>query len=58
MWLKEYRKKINKTQLQIANEVGITRQMIAALEKGAKPSVKTAKKIGQVMGFDWKLFFD
>jgi len=31
--------------------------MISAIENGARPSVKVAKKIGKVLGFDWKFFF-
>jgi len=38
-------------------KVGITRQMISAIENGAKPSVDTAKKIAVVINVDWHLFF-
>ena len=45
------------TQQMLADEIGVTRQMISAIENGANPSVETAKAIAAVLGFDWTLFF-
>jgi len=58
MDLLQLRRKANLTQREIAVQVGITRQMISAIEHGASTSVGTAKKIAAVMGFDWHLFFE
>lgn len=58
-WLVEKRKKANKTQKEIADKVGITRQMIGALENGtATPHPKTAMRIADVLDFDWEKFFE
>jgi transcriptional regulator with XRE-family HTH domain len=57
MILADFRKKARITQQELALEVGVTRQMISAIEKGAKPSVSTAKSIAKVLGFDWRLFY-
>jgi transcriptional regulator with XRE-family HTH domain len=57
MVLSEQRRIANLTQNALAERVGITRQMISAIENGAKPSVDTAKKIAAVIGVDWHLFF-
>ena len=46
------------TQQALADTVGVTRQMISAIENGANPSVKTAKKIANALGFEWTLFYD
>lgn len=58
-WLKELRHKSNLTQEQLAKMVGISRTMITEIENGnANPSVKVAKKIAAVLGFDWTRFFE
>jgi putative transcriptional regulator len=58
-WLKELRQRSNLTQEQLAKMVGISRTMITEIENGkANPSVKVAKKIAAVLGFNWTRFFD
>jgi len=58
-WLKELRRKSNLTQEQLAKMVGISRTMITEIENGnANPSVKVAKKIAAVLGFDWTRFYE
>ena len=58
-WLKELRHKSNLTQEQLAKMVGISRTMVTEIENGnANPSVKVAKKIAAVLGFDWTRFYD
>ena len=57
MNLLHHRRIANLTQDALATKVGITRQMISAIENGAKPSVDTAKKIAAVINVDWHLFF-
>ncbi len=58
-WFTELRKKADLTQQNIADEVGITRQMISAIENGdADPSVATAKALGDLLNFSWTRFFE
>jgi len=59
-WLKELRSESgNMTQEQLAKKVGISRTMITEIENGnANPSVKVAKKIASVMGFNWTRFYE
>ena len=59
-WLKKLRREShNLTQEQLAKMVGISRTMITEIENGnANPSVKVAKKIAAVLGFDWTRFFE
>ncbi len=58
MNLYKIRKEQNITQQKLAEEVGVTRQMISAIEKGSKPSVETAKKIAKILDFEWTKFFE
>ena len=56
---KELRHKSHLTQEQLAKMVGISRTMVTEIENGnANPSVKVAKKIAAVLGFDWTRFFE
>lgn len=56
LWLIKYRGVF--TQQQVANKAGISRSYYAELESGNKnPSVKTAKRLGSVLNFDWTIFF-
>lgn len=46
-----YRKKMNLTQEELANEIGVTRQTIIALEQGRyNPSLELAFKITKKLG--------
>lgn len=56
--MKEKREEIKLTQEQLAEIVGVARSTITKIEKGGRTSVKTAKKIARVLGFDWTLFFN
>lgn len=57
-WLKELRIKANKTVDYIADYVGITRQYYYYIESGERGvPVPTAKKIAEVLGFDWTMFY-
>jgi putative transcriptional regulator len=58
-WLKKLRYESNLTQEQLAKMVGISRTMVTEIENGnANPSVKVAKKIAAVLGFDWTRLYD
>lgn len=58
-WLKKLRHKSNLTQEQLAKMVGISRTMVTEIENGnANPSVKVAKKIAAVLGFDWTRLYE
>ncbi|MNB67197.1 helix-turn-helix protein [compost metagenome] len=58
-WLISRRNSLKKTQESVAGEVGVARTTYASYEQGERtPSVPIAKKIGNVLGFDWPLFFE
>ena len=47
------------TQEQLANECGVQRTTITMIELGEnKPSVKLAKKLGEIFEINWKGFFE
>lgn len=59
IWLQVIRKKNNKSQNDIAKEVGISRVTYTSYELGSRnPSVEVAKRIGKELGFKWTLFFE
>ena len=59
MDLKKIRKEKGFTQEQLANECGVQRTTITMIEsENNLPSVETAKKLGEVLGIDWKVFFE
>jgi putative transcriptional regulator len=46
------------TQKDLAGKIKKHRSLIAKIESGKSlPSVETAKAIGEVLGFDWSLFY-
>lgn len=56
-WLVELRG--DRSQQKVADEIGIAQSTYASFETQARrPSVRTAKRIAQVMGFDWTRFYD
>lgn len=57
--LKTARKEKGYTQQQLADKAGVKRTTISNLEIGTskEPRTKNAKKIAEVLGIDWKLFF-
>jgi transcriptional regulator with XRE-family HTH domain len=46
----EQRKQKGYSQSQVAEKIGVTRQMISAIENGASPSIKTAQKLAEIFG--------
>ncbi|UQN27965.1 helix-turn-helix transcriptional regulator [Bacillus amyloliquefaciens] len=47
------------TQEEVANQADIKRPYYSQIESGVRrPSVQVAKKISEVLEFDWALFFD
>lgn len=57
--LREVRTSKEMSQVELAKECGVIRQTISNIECGlSKPSVELAKKIGEILGFDWTLFFE
>lgn len=58
-WLKELRIQRKMTQNEVAIQAGIERAYYTMIEQGYRsPSVKVAKDIGSVLGFDWTIFFE
>lgn len=58
-WMIEARKLQGLTCAATGAAVGVTAQAINAIEKGVRnPSVATAKRIANTLGFDWTRFFE
>lgn len=58
VWLIQLRENNGLTQQQVAEEIGVTRQTISALEKGtSNPSVSLAKNLAKLLQFKWTEFF-
>ena len=58
-WLIEMRKKKALSQKQVATSCGISRQYYSFIESGERNvPVHTAKKIAEILGFDWQKFFE
>lgn len=56
-WLVELR--AGRSQSKVAKEIGIAQSTYASIETGYRtPSVETAKKIADVLGFQWTQFFE
>lgn len=57
-WLVDIRLKKKLTQEQVAEKSEIERAYYTMIELGKRrPSVETAKKIANVLGIDWTIFF-
>ncbi len=56
--MREKRMSARLTQGELAYRVGVDRTTISKIERGVRPSVETAQKIGQCLGFNWTLFFE
>lgn len=57
-WLANFRNAKGLTHEQVAELAGIDRSYYTKIENGSTPSVKVAKRIASVLGFDWTLFFE
>lgn len=57
-WLRQMRKDLHLTEKQVAEAIGIKQAPYHRIETGqSSPRVENAKKIGNLLGFDWKLFY-
>lgn len=57
--LKAARKEMGMTAQETAERAGIPRSTYSNIETGVRnPSVKLAKRISAVLGFDWNQFFE
>ena len=57
--LKEIRKEKGITQQQLAKSSGVSQSQIARYESGERqPRPKVAQKLGKVLEFDWKEFYE
>lgn len=56
--LRTLREKAGLTQEELASLVGVQRTQITMIEIGkSRPSINTAKKLGEVLNVDWTIFF-
>lgn len=52
--LRSKREAAGLTQEELGRKIGVSRQAISMLESSInRPTVETAKKLGEVLGFDW-----
>lgn len=59
VWLKQLRLGKQMTEKQVADKACIAQPFYHNIEAGSKnPSPQTAKKIAEVLGFDWTRFFN
>ena len=55
----EKRTERNLTLKQVADAANVSESYCSLIERGVcKPSVKTAKRIAEVLGLDWTLFYE
>ena len=57
-WLLVLRRKMGLTQHELAEKVGVSRQTISQIENGYGLRKNTAKRIAEVMSFDWTKFYE
>lgn len=58
MNLKKLREKHAMTQQELADKAGVARSTISMIEQGEnQPSVKLAKKLGEILDVPWENFF-
>lgn len=57
--LRKKREECGYTQQRLADAVGVTQTAISLIESGDRlPSVPLAKKIGNVLGFEWSELYN
>ena len=58
-WLIKMRKERNLDQQDVAELIGTTQQFYNYVENGKRrPSPEVAIKIGKILNFDWRLFYE
>lgn len=57
--LAEKRRERKMTQAELAARVGVSQRAIAAYElRERRPSVETAKRLGEILGYPWAEIFE
>ncbi|MBS4053235.1 MAG: helix-turn-helix transcriptional regulator [Thermaerobacter sp.] len=58
IWLRDIRVEVGFTQAEVAVAIGISQPTYSHFESGIRrPSPETAQKIGNLLKFDWTMFF-
>ena len=58
-WLIAIRKKAGYSQKEVADQIHIAQPSYCNIEKGKRnPNPKTAKRIAELLGFQWTLFYE
>lgn len=58
-WLRKKRAEQRLSEMEVARRAGIAQPFYHNIEMEYKnPSVNTAKKIGEILGFDWTRFYE
>ena len=57
--VKQRRIELGRSQMQVAESVGIERSYYTKIENGLRPSVKVAQALANTLGgFNWTIFFE
>lgn len=56
-WLIEEREKKSMNQTELARESKLSQQLISKAERGDQISIRSAKKIADVLGCKWEKFY-
>jgi transcriptional regulator with XRE-family HTH domain len=56
--IRDYRRERGMTQETLAAQVGIGGPALSDIERGCRPSVENAKRLGRIVGFDWTRFYE
>jgi putative transcriptional regulator len=58
-WLIERRKEREMTQMNLADQAGISRAYYSQIEQNYRsPSIRVAKKLADILGLEWTVFYD
>jgi transcriptional regulator with XRE-family HTH domain len=58
-WLITIRKKQGLSQKEVSERIGVSQPSYCTIERGVtNPSVDTAKRIAEILGFDWTRFYE
>lgn len=58
-WLRTIRRMKGLSEKAVADAAGIAQPFYHRIETGQNnPSVRTAKALGRILGFDWTLFYE
>ncbi len=58
-WLVDLRKSKGMKAVEMARQINVSRSRYCNIEKGrGKPTIAQAKRLANILGFDWTRFYD